>query len=82
MGRRWGERRREGEDGGGQGMVFIPTRFNFDRAGSHPIRPRLDRCQPLPAAGLFQPRSPHRSALEIRPTVGEVPNMHRQKMLL
>ena len=26
--------------------------FNFDRAGSRPIRPRVDRRQPLPAASL------------------------------
>ena len=40
---------------------LYPTKFNFDRAGSHPIRARLDRRQPPPAPANFcWSPSPHR----------------------
>ena len=47
----------------GRAGYLYPTKFNFDRAGSHSIRPRLDRRQPPPAASCCQPHSPHRLML-------------------
>ena len=42
MGRRWGERRREDEDDGGQGRVYIPNQVQLRSGGqpSHSCPPR------------------------------------------
>lgn len=51
---------------GGEEYLYAMM-FNFDRWVSHPIRRRVDRRQPLSAASLCWPRSPHRPMLHVRP---------------
>ena len=51
---------------GGEGYLYRAM-FHFNRRVSHTIRRRVDRRQPLPAASLCWPRSPHRRMLHVRP---------------